>query len=132
MLFVQVFACLDADILFQVEQLYLTVQHLQQLKQTVFDGGTCQQVYLVIHFQRQVGTDKVQGNGVVSDVLQGKLRLIGYILVLLDVFYRQLTHIGHRCRKLAVFSVGQHFDIILCCAHEERAFLVNRHQATAS
>ena len=105
LLFVQVFARLHADVLLQFQQLRLAVEDFQQSEQAVFQFVFPQQVHLVFHAERHVRADKVDGDDGIRDIAQGKLRLVGYLVVFADILNSQRLHVLV-CRIKLLVAVG--------------------------
>ena len=108
LLFIKVLTGTTPDVLLDLLQLELTVHDAQHLDHTLLEVRLLEQFHLLLDGERHTGTDEVQHHQMVVDVLDGKLRLVGNILVLLDVVDTCVAQIGHGGHKLRISVIGNH------------------------
>ena len=86
LLLVDVLARFRADVLPQLQQLNLLVQRFQHLDHALHHRCRAYHSHSVGNAERHVRTDEIHGQHLILDVVQRELRLVGNVLVLVDVF----------------------------------------------
>ena len=131
LLFVDVFARLGSNVLTQLQQLYLLVERLQYEDHAIHHRVGLQHLDLIAYAERQVRTDEVQGEYVVLDVVQSKLRLVGDVLVLMDVFNGLVAKVFDSRTPRLIVTVGHLFRHQRGGAHEVGAMTRDAIELTA-
>ena len=108
LLLVDVLTGAAADVLFQFQQLCLLVDDLQQVEHAVVGRLAAQQLHLVGDVERKVGAHEVYHHHAIGDVGEGKLRLIGYLFVFLDIVYRCHPQVFYGGIELGVVVGGEY------------------------
>ena len=78
-------------------ELYFTVEHLHQCKQTILDGVFFQQPYLVCHGEGHRRTYIVHGDNRIADIVECELRVIRNVVTAVNVFLCHQLHVVN-CR----------------------------------
>ena len=86
--------------------MYFLVERFQHNDHSVHHGIGLKHLHLIAHAERQVGADEVHDEHIVLNVVQGKLRLIGYVLILMNVFNGLCTKVFDGRAPRFVASVG--------------------------
>ena len=85
LLLVQVFAGFGSDVLFQFQQLYLTVNDAQHGEHAFLETVLFEKRDFLVIVKRQTGAYEVGQHHGVADILQGKLGLVWYVFVFLHI-----------------------------------------------
>ena len=86
--------------------MYFLVERFQHNDHSVHHGIGLKHLHLIAYAEWQVGADKVHDEHIVLNVVQGKLRLIGYVLILMNVFNSLGTKVFDGRAPRFVASVG--------------------------
>ncbi len=119
LLFIDVVACLRADVLLELEQLHLLVKAFQGLDDTVLERVALEEVDFVGDAEGERGADVVDGQHVVLDVVDGEVGLVGHLFVGIDILRGSVLQVGQSCVVFFVRIVGQHFSGEHAFAHQE-------------
>ena len=119
LLLVEVLTRLVADIRLQVQQVDLAVYDLHHVEKALFHRLHLQQLDLLLHAERQVRADKVQGHDVVRDVLDSERGLIGDLVRHAYVLVHLTAQVFDSRLKLAVALIGLDIRQLLHVSHEE-------------
>ena len=132
LLFIQVLARFRANLFFKFKQLHFLVQHFQRNHDALVHRVGLQHTHLVLVGERHVGAHVVDAQNVVLDVVQGKLCLVGDIIVLFDVLDGLLAKV--LCGRLVflIVRLGQYFRGNGRQSLQERFGLGDLFQLTAS
>ena len=103
LLLVDVLTRLVADVGLQVLEVDLTVQDLHHAEQAFLHVFHLQQGHLLLHGERHVRTDEVQGHHVVGDVLHGERCLVRNILADVDILVHHAAEVFNGRLELTVF-----------------------------
>ena len=132
LLFVNVNLGLCLDVVLQFEQLQLPVERLQQVKHAVQRAIVAEHLYLVLQRQRKIGTVVVHSRYRIIDIVEGKGRLVGHVIIAMNILVDLSVQFLKGRVDHAVVLVSQLFFERLCLAHQVRMVLDNLGQGATS
>ena len=131
LLLIDIFASLRTYIHLQLKQLNLLVKCFQRLDNSCCHRVGFQHIDFVTGIERQIRTNEIYDDYIVSDIADSELRLVGNLIILLDILCRGLPKVVNGSVKLFVFGIGYYF-VGRCCSTDEIGSMLFKALQTAS